>query len=270
MTDTATRVIVPVAEVAVEAYRIVFGRFGLLLDLAWLPLLILLAAALLPGYLHLYLGWAVIPSWRGDALGFTVENLIESLVGLLCLNAFAVRWHQAVLFSGERGPPAGLFIGAWVRFLLYTLLLYLVSTGVLVALLVADVESAPAYLAPVASTLAMLLWVGMLRCSLLFPAAAFGKPLGIVAAWRSMRGNSWRLLGCGFVACAPLVVVMVLIVAGVVAGFQIERFAPSPPLGFFILRGVVATCANFIIVALGATVLSIFYRRIMLRGLGVF
>ena len=39
MTDAATRVIVPIAEVAVEAYRAVFGRFGLFLDLAWLPLI---------------------------------------------------------------------------------------------------------------------------------------------------------------------------------------------------------------------------------------
>ncbi len=270
MTDAATRVIVPIAEVAVEAYRAVFGRFGLLLDFAWLPLLIMLAAALLPGYLHLYLGWAAIPSWRGDVVGLSVEDLIESLVGLVCLNGFAVRWHQAVLFSGERSAPAGVFLGAWARFLLYTVLLYLVSTGVLVALLVAGVEGAPAYLAPIASMLAVLLWVGMLRCSLLFPAAAFGKPLGIAAAWQAMRGNSWRLLGCVFVACAPVVVAVVLIVTGVTAGFQIERFAPDLPVGFFILRGVVATCANLVIVALGATVLSTFYRRIMLRGLGVF
>lgn len=270
MTDAGTRVIVPIAEVAVEAYRAVFGRFGLLLDLAWLPLLIMLAATLLPGYLHLYLDWNVIPSWRGDAMGFSVEDLIESLVGLLCLNAFAVRWHQAILFSGERSAPAGVFLGAWARFLLYTLLLYLVSTGMLATMLIAEIENAPAYLAPAASILAVLLWVGMLRCSLLFPAAAFGKPLGITTAWRSMRGNSWRLLGCGFVACAPVVVVVVLIVTGVVAGFQIERFAPRLPLGFFILRGVVATCANIVVVALGATVLSTFYRRIMLRGLGVF
>jgi hypothetical protein len=264
MADAETRVIVPIAEVAAEAYRTVFGRLGLLFDLAWLPLLIMLAAALLPGYLHLYLGWSGIPHWHSDTISFNVEDVIQALAGLLCLNAFAVRWHQALLFTGERGAPRGLFLGAWVRFLLYTLLLYLVSAGLFAALLLAGAENAPAYLAPVAGLLAMLLWVGTVRCSLLLPAAAFGKPLGIAPAWRAMRGNSWRLLGCGFIACMPVLLVLVLILSGVFAGLRLDQLS-GLPLGFFILRGVVETCSNIVIVALGAAVLSAFYRRIMAR-----
>ena len=269
MADPQPRV--PIAEVAAEAYRSVFGRLGLLLELAWLPLLILLAATLLPGYLHLYLGLHnQLLDWHSAPLGFGVEEAIEGIAGILCLNAFAVRWHQTILFGGERNTPAGLFPGALARFLLYTLVLYFVFAGLFVALLLADTDAAPAYLAPVAGTLVLLVWVGMVRCSLLFPAAAFGRPLGIGAAWRLMRGNSWRLLGCGFIACAPVTLTVLLLLSGVLSLFHIEQFDERVPLGFFILRGVIETCTNILVVALGAAVLSAFYRRITLRGLGSF
>jgi hypothetical protein len=266
MADAETRVIVPVAEVAAEAYRAVFGRLGLLLDLAWLPLLIMLAAALLPGYLHFYLGWNGLPRWHNDAVSFNTEDLIQALAGLLCLNAFAVRWHQAMLFPGERATPGGIFLGAWARFLFYTLLLYLVSACLLAALLFADAETAPTYVAPVAGLLATLVWVGAMRCCLLFPAAAVGKPLGIAPAWRAMRGNSWRLLGCGFIACTPVLLILVLILSGVFTALHLDQLSDNMPLGFFILRGVIETCTNFVVVALGAAVLSSFYRRIMPRA----
>src|ERR1041384_3588023 len=118
MAEADTRVAVPIAEVASEAYRAVFGRLSLLFDLAWLLLLIMLAAALLPGYLHLYLGWGGVFAWQGSGLGVRVEDIIEAVTELLCLNAFAVRWHQTMLFSGERQVPGSVFVGAWGRFLL--------------------------------------------------------------------------------------------------------------------------------------------------------
>lgn len=270
MADAVTRVVVPVAEVAVEAYRAVFGRLGLVFDLAWPPLLIMLAATLIPGYLHVYLGWSGISVWRGDEFGFTVEDLIEALAGLLCLNAFAVRWHQAMLFSDDRHPPPGVFAGAWTRFVLYTLLIYLVSAALTATLLITARTSMGAYVTPLAGILALLLWAGMVRCSLLLPASAFGKPLGIAAAWRLMRGNSWRLLGCCFITCTPVLLIVILIVSGLFAALHLDQLAGHLPLGFFILRGVIGTCANFVVVALGASVLSGFYRRIILRGLGNF
>jgi len=270
MANAETRVIVPMAEVAFDAYRSVFGRLGLLFEIAWLPLLLLLAAALLPGYLSTYLGWAVLPKWRGDAFGLHVEDMIEAVAGLLCLNAFAVRWHQTVLFTGERQPPWQLFLSAWARFLAYSLLVYLVSSSLLATLLIADTLGAPSYLAPIAGGLAVLLWVGLVRCSLLFPAAAFGKPLGFATAWRAMRGNSWRLFGCCFVACAPVLLIVMLLLSTTVALLHLDQITGRMPLGFFILRGLIGTCTDILVVALGASVLSSFYRRIMLRGLGVF
>lgn len=270
MADANTRVIVPVAEAALDAYRSVFTRLGLLFEVAWLPFLILLAATLLPDYLDTYLDWRVLPHWWGDAVGLRVSDLIEAIAALLCLNAFGVRWHQVMLFSGERQPPTPLFFGAWARFLAYTLLLYLLSSALLASLFVADRLGAPSYFASIAGLFGVLLWVAMVRCSLLFPAAAFGKPLGFAAAWRAIRGNSWRLLGCGLVACLPLMLIVLFILSAVVTALHLDQFAGHVPLGFFILRGLIGTCTDMLIVALGASVLATFYRRIVLRGLGVF
>jgi hypothetical protein len=270
MADVGARVIVPVATVAVEAYRAVFGRIAILFDLAWLPLLVMLAATLLPGYLTTYLGWRALPVWHGDSFGFGVSDLIEALAGLLCLNAFAVRWHQRSLFSGDREPPKEIFLPAWGRFLGYTLLLYVVSAALMATLIVASTQDAPPYVAPVAGLIVSLIWVGTMRCALVFPAAAYGKPLSVRAAWQIARGNTWRLFGCGIVACLPTVMALVLILGGIFAGLHLDQAADKLPLGFFILRGVIGTCANFIVVALGASVLSGFYRRIVLRGIGIF
>ena len=267
MADASARIMVPAAKVAAEAYRAVFGQLGLWFDLAWLPLLVLLAAALIPGYLHLYFGWHGFPRWAGNGYGLGIENLIEAVAGLLALNAFAVRWYQRLLFSGDRRIPDGLFLGAWGRFLLYTVLLYLVSAGLFASLLVADAADLPVFVAPVAGVIAALVWLGTLRCSLLFPAAACGKPMALGAAWRAMRGNSWRLLGCGIVACAPAALIVIVILSGIFAGLHLDTATDRVPLGFFLLRGIIGACANFVIVALGAAVLSGFYRRIMVRGL---
>jgi len=265
MAKADTRVTMPIAEIAVDAYRIVFGRLSLLFDLAWLPFLIMLAATLVPGYSRLYLDWGGLPSWGGEGINVRAEDLIEAFTSLLCLNAFAVRWHQAILFAGEAPNPNATFLRAWGRFLLYTLLVYLISAAILAAMLIAAAGGVSNYVAPAAGILAALVWIGMLRCSLLFPAAAFGQVLGIAAAWRLMRGNTWRFLGCGILACAPVILVSTLLLSGMFTGFHIERFAPHPPLGFFILRNLIPTCSNMIVVALSASVLASFYRRIVLR-----
>ena len=61
---------------------------------------------------------------------------------------------------------------------------------------------------------------------------------------------------------------VLLLLSGVLSLFHIEQFDERLPLGFFILRGVTETCTNILVVALGAAVLSAFYRRVTLRDLG--
>src|SRR5579872_3540642 len=107
------RIKVPVGEVAIAAYQTVFGRLGLVLDLGWLPLLLLLAARLGPGLLAGYF----LPCGLGDRDGIGITDIVEAVAGLLCLNAFAVRWHQIMLLPRSQAVPRRLFVGAWLRFL---------------------------------------------------------------------------------------------------------------------------------------------------------
>jgi hypothetical protein len=123
-------------------------------------------------------------------------------------------------------------------------------------------------LAPAIVGLALVLpiWLGAARLSLLFPAAAAGRPLGLKGAWRALRGNTWRLVACGFLACAPLLLVVVLIMGAVVAVLSLqsgEQVLDDPPMGLFLIQGVVGTLADFIVAAFGASILADVYKRLV-------
>ena len=263
MAAAGSRVKVPVAEIMVEAYRGVFGQLNLLLETAWLPLLLLLAAAILPGYLHLYGGIAAWPSWRGDRFGASLENSIEAVTGLFCLTAFAVRWYQVTLFGAAPTAPGAIFLAAWLRFLLYTVLLYLIAGMLIFGLLFSDQGDEPDIVGLIAGIAMMAAWLAPVRCLLLFPAAASGKPLSIATAWRGLGGNTWRLFLTLMLVSIPVVFVAVMIVLAFFAGFHIDQSGDQPPpLGFFLLGAVLGSCGNVLVVALGAAVIAGFYRRL--------
>jgi hypothetical protein len=271
------RVKIPLLEVVALAYRRVFGRLGLMFELGWLPILVLLALSIVPA---LVLGHGAVTA--DDALGFDLPELLEMPVALLCLTAFAVRWHQAMLFAQPSAMPRGLFPRAWGRFLLYALITYAVSFAILGVLIVSGVTAdmaspqdvPPPAVAAVAGVLAVLtfvLWLVTARLALLFPASAYGEKLSWPAAWRLMRGNTWRLLGCGILAGVPFMLAMIVLLSSLISASQIGDDGASPlesNLGLLLLRGIVETLSNFILVALIATILSEFYRRIVLGRSG--
>ncbi|MGA3305521.1 MAG: hypothetical protein ABSC26_05885 [Stellaceae bacterium] len=270
MDEAPLPVRIPVAAVTVGAYRFVFGRLGLFLELAWLPLLLMLAVAILP---------AILPSLAAPDSDSIVLRLLPDIgqlvVGGLCLNAFAVRWHQMALFPNPVDAQAQSWLRPWLRFLLYTFAFYLVNLAMLGLLLLvsggADLNQ-PDQIAMLllAAAVAVPVWLGMVRLSLLFPAAAYGQPLGPGAAWNAMRGNTWRLIACGFLAGLPLVlsVAVILSVVFTALGMQIGDLqsddpAFAPPMGLLLLEGVIDTVVNFLIVALGASILVEVYRRMV-------
>src|SRR5689334_4023971 len=121
-----------VGEVAAVAYRLVLARRGLALDLGWLPLLVMLAVQLVPG---------VIESLRpapADAASpvVRIEDIAGIVASLLCLNAFAVRWYQALLMPGAGTPPRRLFLVAWARFIFYTVVFSLPAVASAIGLAV--------------------------------------------------------------------------------------------------------------------------------------
>ena len=261
---------VPVVEVVFAAFRSVFGRIGLVLELGWLPLLIMLAALLLPDLALRYL----VPGGPASAsTDFDIGELIQEMIIVLCLSAFALRWYRQMLAADPRVLARRVFAGVWVRFMAYAVSLGVLvgglTTAVVLTIPAADDDGATAVAArTLVGVAATAISLAVARVSLLFPAAAYGTPLGLGAAWRAMRGNSWRLVGANVMAMMPIVLFLNLLVS-VLAGAHLvspEELAGDPPLGLTLLEGVVTAVLSLIMAALGASILSEFYRRIMRVG----
>jgi hypothetical protein len=258
---------VPVADVVFAAFRSVFGRIGLVLELGWLPLLIMLAALLLPDLAVRYLVAGGLASVSAD---FDIGNLIQETIVALCLSAFALRWYQLMLCADPHALSRRVFTSALMRFMAYTMGLVIPIT----ALALAIAYGLPAannddVLGPAARTLAAVaataFSLAVARLSLLFPAAAYGAPLGFGAAWRAMRGNSWRLVGANLMAAMPILLIHQLLIAILVSAQLLspDQAMADSPVGLDLLIGVVVAVLGLVLAALGASVLSEFYRRIM-------
>jgi hypothetical protein len=266
------RVKVPVGEVVIEAYRAVFGQLGLFFDLAWLPLLIQLALSVVPGLLLHFLP-GMLPGLSDDALVY-----IELAGVAVCVTAFGVRWYAAMLFADRRTLSRAAFLKAWPRFIAYILVLFVapsvaalqISPDKLVAAggptLDASVQTTVVSLILTASVaLGLLVFLACARSSLLFPAAAYGKPLNWAEAWRRMRGNTWRYVGCWALTSVPFLLAVGFLenMALGLTGFT-DASAMKVP-GGILLDGLADTIVFFVSFALGAAILSGFYRRLVLH-----
>ena len=273
---------VPVMATLGEACRQVFGRFGLFVSLAVFPAIAVLA---------LRLTIAPLPHAAGTPAPSASPWWLHLLIGVasvLIYNAFLVRWHQVALFGQPGSYNSSLFLGGYRRFIAYTLATYSIALAVVIgfgasSLVVAVFSAAGGPKAGGVGTLALvavvslaILLAWMMRCALVFPSAAFGQPLGFTEAWRRMRGNAWRFVG------ASLLVALVMFVVTFVPAFFIGiangvgkamaahtmHAAPSMTFSMSILvaRMIVDVTATFIAMALGASTLSAFYRRIVLKS----
>ena len=256
-----------IGEVAALAYRLVFGRLGLALELGWLPLLVMLAAELVPGVIE-----SLRPAPEGGATpAVRIEDVVGIVASLLCLNAFAVRWYQALLLPSGGAPPRRLFLVAWARFILYTVVFSLPAAGSAIGLAVtgaspAAADDAARLIAAAITLPTVALALAVLRLSLLWPAAAQGFPMGWRAAWRAMRGNTWRLVAVMLVVYLPifLAVGFALGIVFAAAHVDVEQASSHPTLGLVLLVGVINIVLQFVFVALGATIFVELYRRLVL------
>jgi hypothetical protein len=259
---------VAVATMVRFAYRTVFGRLGLILDLGWTMLLVLLAAQILPDLL--------LPDRHGGAvMQFDAVDYAQALISLLALTAFAVRWHQSILVGDPHRQPTAAFFRGWARFLVYGCVVYALigSIAAIAAAAMSRMTGSTATEALVAAAVIVGLVAALatVRCGLVFPAAAAGKPLGLVPAWRLLRGNSWRLVLASILTTLP-VTVAVTILSAMLISLSAETGADlmaDRPLGFIILAGLLATISDILLVALGASLLSGLYRELVAwRGNG--
>jgi NADH:ubiquinone oxidoreductase subunit 4 (subunit M) len=80
-----------------------------------------------------------------------------------------------------------------------------------------------------------------------------------------MRGNSWRLVWTSLLTVLPIKIATfgLTAVAIAVALPGGSEFAGTPPLGLVILAGVIEAVSDILLAALGASVLSGFYRELV-------
>jgi RsiW-degrading membrane proteinase PrsW (M82 family) len=263
MVDAAAPRKIAVGTIARFAYRNVFGRLELVPELGWIMLLALLAVSIVPGL--------VLPvRHAGEALEVDPQDYVQAAVALLALSAFAVRWHQSILLGDPRRQPVAVFFRGWARFLVYGCILY-AALGVLVAAAAIGLArmngstTAQALILFAALVVAWLVLMATARCALVFPAAACGKPIGLGTAWQLMRGNSWRLIWASLLTALPLKVATLILTAIVVALVAPDGTADlaNPPMGFVILLGLIEAISDILLAALGASVLSGFYRELV-------
>ena len=222
-----------------RAYRAVFDHIRLVLEMALLPYLVVLAVELV-SLLFKY----------GGTMGKVAAALIYAL-GLLLFGAvFVVRWHRFVLLGetvgGELLPPG------WREFVIAG-----VKVGLAViagwAVLVGIALLPPGFITvPLTAAGGVALTLGALRVSLIFPAAAIGRPVGLRTAWDWVAGNFWRLFGAAFACYFPFVVLQMLIGA----------LASAFPSLTWVVFEALRMAASFAGAAVVAALLSHLYRDI--------
>ena len=258
---------VPVWRTAVESYRFVFANLDRFLALGWLPILVIFGVNL--------------------AFGFLDRLHIRDLVWLLsCVPwaVFAVRWHRLVLLKDRAGAFKELFAPRNLRFLTYALFLSLTAGVIAMFVMVSAVffvsltlgteadlpgtSQAAAGLNPWLVfnwAVTILLYLPVLRFTLLLPGAAVDRPLSLGQAWREMGGNSWR-----YISVVILMVIPYLPVYFFLSEFWSYLLAPymSPneaevSVGVLAVISLVNAVIGVLMIAIGATALSNVYRHIV-------
>jgi hypothetical protein len=90
-----------------------------------------------------------------------------------------------------------------------------------------------------------------MRVSLIFPAAAIDRPVGLATAWGWVTGNFWRLFVCLIVCYLPFVI----------AQFFINAVATMFPALFWIIFEALRLVVSFAGIAVVAALLSHLYRE---------
>jgi len=186
-----------VAQVS-RAYRIVFERSQLILEMALLPFVIVLASELIA---------LLLP--HGGFFGALLAALVHILGFLIFGTVFVVRWHRYVLLGesvgGDLLPPgwgafviaglkiAGLFLLGWMALVVFAML-------------------PPHGLTfPLSMIGSIALGLVVMRLSLLFPAAAIEQPVPLRTAWDWVAGNYWRLFACAICCYLPFVILEIIV-----------------------------------------------------------
>ncbi len=232
----------PVLELVVDAWRLMFARIGDFAFLGAAPALALCGLSALR---------IIVTGDEPSALWLLAEQLMWTFVW----GSLGVSWHRLVLLDernkkswGEMpfGPREG-------RFFLYALALR--APGVLVVLLMSRGD--PDSVAGVIFLLGSVQVLISVMFPLVFPATAVDRDGGFLAAWRVLRSSALRLFVASILSALPLLVLLILLApiaslgAGSPAGILFVPFEVAPSLA---AEGIVAV------------VIALAYRRLAAQG----
>ena len=275
---------VPVWQTAVESYRFVFSNLGRFAVLAGVPVLIVFGTEL-----AVHINRSPLAGWM-----FT-------LVSLGAWAVFVVRWHRLVLLDDRGGAFRAVLALRNLRVFAYALFWFLILMFAFpiylgMAIYLLDLLPYPATTVDLPGTIpeltgrplagfeawrvattilapSIILWFLALRVTLVLPGAAIDRPMSIVDAWRESRGNSWHYIGTIIIGIVlPYIFVDLLVTlygSGLttstihVLGTELSSEVRTP---INLENGVIVflmTVINALLVAVGITVLSKFYRHIV-------
>jgi len=286
---------VPLWRTLGEANRQVLGDLKAVGRYGWLPFLILslfgIAAQVANGIMRTpavgVTGAAAIQA----ALPIMFLGLVSLVVQALCYNAFVVGWYRHVLKAGQNIQTGRGYWPAFWRVLGYYVLLMLgmivfMSIAVALILVGLTVLTMANWIAPTPDNFSQFgaragLVGGIVgvvafglcftRASLVFPAAAYGNSLGLRMAWRTMRGNTWRMILAYFlvmtvylaIALIPALTFNTGAFATLISGDS-PRAVPQP-IALVIAIRLVSQFVLFLFLALSTSLAAIFYRELVLR-----
>jgi hypothetical protein len=218
-----------------RAYRAVIDNAQLVGEMALLPYLIVLGFQLV----------ALLVA-SGGMFTRALAGLMEAVGVLLFGTVFIVRWHRFILRGEAVG--AGLIPPGWTPFLFAGVKLGIaVFAGWLILIIVAALP--PHFLtAPLVMIGGLALSLAALRVSLIFPAAAIERPIGLQTAWDWLAGNFWRLFVCALACTVPFAIVEMVIawVGGIFPSLTWIVFAAAQLAVSFINAAVMAALLSHI------------------------
>jgi hypothetical protein len=230
---------IDVVDQVARAYRVVLDHAQLVGEMAFLPFLIVLAAEVVS---FLISG----AGFFGRALPALINAAGVGVFGII----FAVRWHRYVLL-GE-SVSSGLIPPGWAPFFIAGLKLGGLVLAGWVLLLIVVVLPLSLLAAPLVALGAVALTLLSIRLSMIFPAAAIERPIGLWTASEWITGNFWRLFACALACYLPFVVVQLVI----------NWIAAIFPSLIWIVFEALRLVVSFVGAAVVAALLSHIYREI--------
>jgi hypothetical protein len=174
-----------------DAYSHAFRNWSVLIDLVWLPYLVVVVSQLIAYGIS-----------NGGLAGGMVAQLVYVFGFIVFAPVFLVRWHRSILLGETHSDE--LFTPAWRNYFFSAVeltLIVAVAWAVLVYLSLIPPRYLTVPLFPIVGGIALVILA--VRVSLRFPAAAIDRPLSFRESWDAIAGNSWRSFAAAGICWIP-------------------------------------------------------------------